>query len=124
MKKINFCEISFSKFFLQYNPAYLPRMYILYPRNILVVQPKSYYALFNNCTSKFVLNIPRQCLCDNFIIFNIFTHNFKYCNQFRGLYIKVNISEILNFKRRIKSHLPFAGIIRSSPYSPHFQGKG
>ena len=24
----------------------------------------------------------------------------------------------LTFKRRIKSHLPFAGIIRSSPYSP------
>jgi len=30
----------------------------------------------------------------------------------------------LNFKRRIKSHLPFAGIIRSSPYSPGFQDKG
>ena len=27
----------------------------------------------------------------------------------------------LTFKRRIKSHLPFAGIIRSSPYSPRFQ---
>ena len=25
----------------------------------------------------------------------------------------------LNFKRRIKSRLPFAGIIRSSPHSPH-----
>jgi hypothetical protein len=30
----------------------------------------------------------------------------------------------LTFKRRIKSHLPFAGIIRSSPYSPRFQDKG
>ena len=30
----------------------------------------------------------------------------------------------LNFKRRIKSRLPFAGIIRSSPYSPRFQDKG
>ena len=30
----------------------------------------------------------------------------------------------LNFKRRIKSHLPFAGIIRSSPYSSRFQGNG
>ena len=30
----------------------------------------------------------------------------------------------LTFKRRIKSHLPFAGIIRSSPYSPGFQDKG
>ena len=31
---------------------------------------------------------------------------------------------ILNFKGRIKSHLPFAGMIRSSPYSTHFQDKG
>jgi hypothetical protein len=30
----------------------------------------------------------------------------------------------LTFKRRIKSHLPFAGIIRSSAYSPHFQDNG
>ena len=30
----------------------------------------------------------------------------------------------LTFKRRIKSRLPFAGIIRSSPYSPRFQYKG
>ena len=33
-------------------------------------------------------------------------------------------SDPLNFKRRIKSRLPFAGIIRSSPYSPRFQDKG
>ena len=33
-------------------------------------------------------------------------------------------TEYLTFKRRIKSHLPFAGIIRSSPYSPRFQDKG
>ena len=31
---------------------------------------------------------------------------------------------VLTFKRRIKSHLPSAGIIRSSPYSPRFQDKG
>jgi hypothetical protein len=30
----------------------------------------------------------------------------------------------LTFKRRIKSHLQFAGIIRSSPYSPRFQDNG
>ena len=30
----------------------------------------------------------------------------------------------LIFKRRIKSRLPFAGIIRSSPYSTRFQDKG
>ena len=31
---------------------------------------------------------------------------------------------LLTFKRRIKSRLPFAGIIRSSPYSPLFLDKG
>jgi len=30
----------------------------------------------------------------------------------------------LNFKRRIKCRLPFAGIIRTSPYSIRFQDKG
>ena len=30
----------------------------------------------------------------------------------------------LTFRRRIKSRLPFAGIIRSSPYSTRFQDKG
>ena len=30
----------------------------------------------------------------------------------------------LTFKRRIKSHLPFAGNIRSSPYSTGFQDRG
>ena len=34
------------------------------------------------------------------------------------------IEGLLTFKRRIKSHLPSAGIIRSSPYSPRFQDKG
>ena len=31
---------------------------------------------------------------------------------------------LLTFKRRIKTHLLFAGIIRSSPYSPRFQDNG
>ena len=30
----------------------------------------------------------------------------------------------ITFKRRIKSHLPFAGIIKSSPYSPRFEDNG
>ena len=30
----------------------------------------------------------------------------------------------LTFKHRIKSHLPLAGVIRSSPYSTGFQDKG
>ena len=33
-------------------------------------------------------------------------------------------SGLLTFKLRIKSRLPFAGIIRSSPYSTGFQDKG
>ena len=32
--------------------------------------------------------------------------------------------EVKPFKRRIKSHLPFAGIIKSSPYSLRWQDKG
>ena len=31
---------------------------------------------------------------------------------------------LLTFRCRIKSRLPFAGIIRSSPYSADFQDKG
>ena len=34
------------------------------------------------------------------------------------------VAQWLTFKRRIKSRLPFAGIIRSSPNSTRFQGKG
>jgi len=30
----------------------------------------------------------------------------------------IHLLECLNFKRRIKSHLPSVGIFRSSPYSP------
>jgi len=48
-----------------------------------------------------------------------------------GLYVTVYFNScafvgvsVLNFKRRIKSHLPFSDIIRSSPYSPRFQDKG
>ena len=41
-------------------------------------------------------------------------------------YIPLNDNRFatLTFKRQIKTHLPFAGIIRSSPYSPRFQDKG
>ena len=35
-----------------------------------------------------------------------------------------SITGSLTFKRRIKSHLPFAVIIRSSQYFPRFQDKG
>jgi len=31
---------------------------------------------------------------------------------------------VLTFRRRIKSRLPFAGIIRRLPYFAHFQDKG
>ena len=34
------------------------------------------------------------------------------------------VREKLTFRRRIKSHLPFAGIIRRLPYSTRFQDKG
>ena len=37
---------------------------------------------------------------------------------------KLSVYGILTFKRRIKSHLPFEDITRSSPYSTSFQDKG
>ena len=43
-------------------------------------------------------------------------------NKLYRVFLKKDI--ILTFKRRIKSRLPFAGIIRSSPYLPRFQDKG
>ena len=55
--------------------------------------------------------------------------NYKlpYLNYIQFLFYihgSVHRDSILIFTRRIKSHLPFAGIIRSSPYSPRFQDKG
>jgi len=35
-----------------------------------------------------------------------------------------NSSDYKHFKRRLKSHLPFTDIIRSSPYSPRWQDMG
>jgi hypothetical protein len=40
------------------------------------------------------------------------------------LSVQAHTVSLLTLKRRIKSHLPFAGIIRISPYSPRFQDKG
>ena len=49
---------------------------------------------------------------------NCFKNNIK-------MYIKTAPTSFgVTFKRRIKSRLPFAGIIRSSPYSTRFQDKG
>ena len=45
-------------------------------------------------------------------------------NQFTFVDKQTLKTHRLSFKRRIKSHLPFAGIIRSSPYSPRFQDNG
>jgi hypothetical protein len=44
----------------------------------------------------------------------------------RGLhmYMTVRVMYTLTFRRRIKSRLPFAGIIRRLSYSTHFQDKG
>lgn len=85
--------------FVQYNPVYLLHKHILHPRNILVVLPKSSFPLFKHCTSKIVPNNSQQYLCDNFIIFKRFTHNFKYYNQFQGLNSEVNTIEILKVNK-------------------------
>ena len=37
---------------------------------------------------------------------------------------RYRITDVLTFRRRIKSRLPFAGIIRRLPYSTRFQDKG
>ena len=47
-----------------------------------------------------------------------------YCLSSRWGALLERTVTTLTFKRRIKSRLPFAGIIRSSPYSPRFQDKG
>jgi len=39
-------------------------------------------------------------------------------------YILLVLLRTLTFRRRIKSNLPFAGIIRRLPYSTRFQDKG
>ena len=51
----------------------------------------------------------------------------SHCDTIRQLTshcCDISFNIYLTFKRRIKSHLPFAGIIRSSPYSLRFQDKG
>jgi len=55
----------------------------------------------------------------------------KLCNAAScSIYIRISIQGNLSsewsltFRRRIKSHLPFAGIIRRLPYSTRFQDKG
>ena len=44
--------------------------------------------------------------------------------EFKQHSVQMRTQGSLTFKRRIKSRLPFADIIRSSPYSPRFQDKG
>ena len=50
------------------------------------------------------------------------------CTEFLGLFeqqkLHVSVILFLTFRRRIKSSLPFAGIIRRLPYSARFQDKG
>ena len=42
----------------------------------------------------------------------------------QGDNIIIMYRSLINFRRRIKSRLPFAGIIRMLPYSTRFQDKG
>ena len=65
--------------------------------------------------------VSKNCLLCNCIVY-------VWCFTLRGP-ITISTTEAdghisLTFKHRIKSHLPFAGIIRSSPYSPRFQDRG
>ena len=69
----------------------------------------------------------RQCIC-NLRSKLTYTQNEKFCTLTTVSKIsRVGVTyalRLLTFKRRIKSHLPFAGIIRNSPYSPRFQDNG
>jgi len=77
-----------------------------------------------------VLGTPVVCGEDRSV--SIFLFRCKYYPSNEALHYGHKISErttshiicTLTFKRRIKSHLPFAGIIRSSLYSARFQDKG
>jgi len=53
----------------------------------------------------------------HFFVKVLYTYQNARCNNKKQ-------TTTLTFKRRIKSRLPFAGIIRSSPYSTRFRGKG
>ena len=56
-------------------------------------------------------------------IFNVHLYSdFVLCNA--GIFPRGTPTCELNFKLRIKSHLTFAAVIKSSPYSIRFQGKG
>jgi len=66
---------------------------------------------------------PTECgvsECDREV--SILRRPTRGCNAMKKKCITKNVQ--LTFKRRIKSHLPFAGIIRSSPYSSRFQDNG
>ena len=60
---------------------------------------------------------------DTYIVVSmgILIHPLQKSERHRRSYVLANT---ITFQRRIKSHLPFAGIIRSSPYSPRFQDNG
>ena len=66
-----------------------------------------------------------------FLSFHLIVHSFFFVSPFflggggrsSGSFPSA-FCPYLTFNRRIKSRLPFAGIVRSSPYSPRFQDKG
>ena len=53
------------------------------------------------------------------IVYSVLIIHYKLPQQFSTLSISIPILIHEPFKHRVKSHLPSAGIIRSSPYSPH-----
>ena len=57
----------------------------------------------------------------SFLLLEVFALLPNICNL---ISIPSQAENLLTFKRRIKSRLPFAGIIMSSPYSTRFQDKG
>jgi hypothetical protein len=69
---------------------------------------------------------PSSRMCDTrHFLFLIHYHPSILSNMIWKFEFEIWIwRKALTFRRRIKSRLPFAGIIRSSPYSARFQDKG
>ena len=59
---------------------------------------------------------------DKNLPFVTFLSHINRVHHFKSCFLRAHFN--LNFRCRIKSRLPFPGIIRNSPYSTRFQDKG
>ena len=80
---------------------------------------------FPNVSAYFAIFISHWCWCsfiaEIHVLLCSIQHNKRTCQKSEGISC---VSLDLTFRRRIKSRLPFAGIIMRLPYSTRFQDKG